>query len=88
MIRAVTSYSTHNVVIPVENVVGVVGVGDGMLRSVEEPTRGSDVLVGTGGKNRGNNDTCRFIKQTILCYHKTYLVGMSLVLRLIQGRVH
>ena len=51
MISAVSSCSTHNIVLPVEDVVGIVGVGDGVLRSVEEPTRGSDVLVGTGGKN-------------------------------------
>ena len=28
-------------------------VEDGELRSVGEPTRGSDVLVGAGGKNGG-----------------------------------
>ena len=57
MIRVVASYSTHNVVIPVENVLGAVGVGDGMLRSVEEFTWGFDAVGGTGGKNRGNECT-------------------------------
>ena len=51
MIRAVASYSTHNAAIPGEDVADV--VEDGELRSVEEPTWGSDVLVGAGGKNGG-----------------------------------
>ena len=34
----------------------VVGVGDGVLRSVEEPTRGSDVPVGAGGKNENEGE--------------------------------